>query len=273
MIFLSAGGRPAKGPISENADETKAESPQTMNTRVVGLEEAAPCYPGKAGAGARPVSGPSRKQDAGGGSRRRGKPNVVAAHLKPSRVMRTCSALWPTLAIVLSLLGSKLRADFAYVANSNDNSVSVIDTSSNAVLTSVGVSFPLGVAITPSVPFSAFSARLVISKKGFQLSGSFTLGAGGKINPPTQSLTLQVGTYKVTLPPGSFRAGPHGTFTFEGTVNGVSLQNRISPAGAGAYQIQVEASGINLSGLTNPVTVSLTVGNNTGKTSVNAQFQ
>jgi hypothetical protein len=55
-------------------------------------------------------------------------------------------------------------------------------------------------------------------------------------------------------------------------VGGVSLQNRISPAGAG-YQIQVEASGINLSGLTNPVTVSLTIGNNTGKTSVNAQFQ
>jgi hypothetical protein len=77
----------------------------------------------------------------------------------------------------------------------------------------------------------------------------------------------------VTLPPGSFRAGPHGTFTFEGTVGGVSLQNRISPAGTGAYQIQVEASGINLSGLTNPVTVSLTIGNNTGKTSVNAQFQ
>jgi hypothetical protein len=150
----------------------------------------------------------------------------------------------------------------------------VIDTSSNTVAATVGVeSGPIAVAITPSLPFSAFSARLEISTTAFQLNGNFTLGAGGKINPPAQSLTLQVGTYKVTLPPGSFQAGPHGTFTFQGTVGGVSHQIRISPAGAGAYQIQVEASGVNLSGLTNPVTVSLTIGNNTGKTSVNAQFQ
>jgi DNA-binding beta-propeller fold protein YncE len=172
---------------------------------------------------------------------------------------------------------------FAYVANYNSAPSTVsglaINPMTGALTTIAGSPFtagfaPVSVAVAIQQPtFSAFSARLEISTTGFQLNGSFTLGAGRTINPPTQSLTLQVGTYKVTLPPGSFQAGSHGTFTFQGTVGGVSLQNRISPAGAGAYQIQVEASGVNLSGLTNPVTVSLAIGNNTGKTSVNAQFQ
>src|ERR1700739_3915872 len=63
-----------------------------MNICLIYPDEADPCYSRKAGAGARPFSGPSKKQDADRGSRRRGKPNVFAAH--PSWVMRTCFALW-----------------------------------------------------------------------------------------------------------------------------------------------------------------------------------
>src|ERR1700745_1029544 len=39
--------------------------------------------PGKPGAGARSLSGPSKKQDAGGGPRARAKPNGVAAYPQP----------------------------------------------------------------------------------------------------------------------------------------------------------------------------------------------
>ena len=77
----------------------------------------------------------------------------------------------------------------------------------------------------------------------------------------------------MTVPAGSFHAGPKGTFTYEGTISGVSLEIRISPTGAGAYQIQVGASGIDLTGLTNPVTVSLRIGNNVGTTPVTVDFQ
>jgi uncharacterized repeat protein (TIGR03803 family) len=126
-----------------------------------------------------------------------------------------------------------------------------------------------------SIPFSSFTTKLDISVRppGFDLNGHFALGSGSTaINLMTQPLTLQVGTYQVTVPAGSFRAGPHGTFVFEGTIGGVTLQMRVSPAVGGSYQIQVEASGVNLIGLTNPVTVTLAVGNNNGSTHVTAGF-
>lgn len=127
--------------------------------------------------------------------------------------------------------------------------------------------------LVTAVPFSNLSAKLDISSAGFDLNGSFTLGAGRTINPTTQPLTLRVGTYTVTVPAGSFRAGAKGTFTFVGTINGVALQIRIAPLGGNSYSIQVDASGVNLTGLTNPVTVTLTIGNNTGTTSVTADFE
>ena len=171
----------------------------------------------------------------------------------------------------------------AYVANSGSASVSVIDTSNNAVVATVTVgSSPVGVAITPAAPslaFSAFSAKLDISAAtgtdpaGFDLKAAFTPGAGGTIDPLAQPLTLQVGTCRVTVPAGSFHAHPKRTFTYEGTISGVSLEVRIMATGAGVYRIHVEASGMDLTGLTNPVTVSLGIGKNAGTMPVTAHFQ
>ena len=156
--------------------------------------------------------------------------------------------------------------------NVPNNTVAVISTASNTETATVTVgNGPDGVAFTPAIFFSAFSTKLDISSAGFDLNGTFTLGATGSINPPAQPLTLQVGTYTVTVPAGSFKAGPHGTFTFEGTIGGVALQIRIAPLKAGTYSIQADASGVNLTGLTNPVAVTLSIGINTGTTSVTGQ--
>jgi YVTN family beta-propeller protein len=153
-------------------------------------------------------------------------------------------------------------------ANVYNNTVAVISTASNTETATVTVgNGPIGVAFAPAVLFSAFSTKLNISSAGFDLNGTFTLGTGGSINPPTQTLTLQVGTYTVTVPAGSFKAGPKGTFTFEGTIGGVALQIRIAPLGGGSYQIQLEASGVNLTGVTKPVAVTLSIGDNRGATS------
>jgi YVTN family beta-propeller protein len=156
-------------------------------------------------------------------------------------------------------------------ANVANNTVAVISTASNTETATVTVgSEPVGVALTPAIFFSAFSTKLDISSAGFDLKGTFTLGTGGSINPPAQPLTLQVGTYTVTVPAGSFKAGPKGTFTFAGTIGGVALQIRIAALGAGTYSIQVDASGVNLTGLTNPVAVTFSIGDNRGTTSVTA---
>jgi len=159
-----------------------------------------------------------------------------------------------------------------YVANGGANTLSVISTSSNTVTGSVTVgNGPVAVAFSPAILFSAFSAKLAISPDGFDLKGTFALGAGGTINPPTQPLILRIGTNTITVPAGSFKAGPKGTFTFQGTIGGVALQIRLAPVGAGTYSIQLDASGVNLTGLTNPVAVTLSIGNNTGTTSMTVQ--
>lgn len=178
-------------------------------------------------------------------------------------------AIGPAVPIVVFTIAVTPDGTGVYVPNTSAKSVSVISTASNTVTGSVAVgNFPFAVALTPTIVFPAFSAKLDISPNGFDLTGSFTLGARGTINPPTQPLTLKVGTYTVTVPAGSFKAGSHGTFTFAGTIGGVALQIRIAPLGGRSYQIQLEASGIDLTGLSNPVAVDLSIGNNTGTASV-----
>jgi YVTN family beta-propeller protein len=126
----------------------------------------------------------------------------------------------------------------AYVTNFADNTVSVIATASNAVVANVAVgTAPDAVAITPALPFSAFSAKLDISPAGFDLKGTFTLGAEGTINPPPL------------------------------------VSDSYSALGGSSYQIQVEVSEVNLTALANPVAVGLTIGSNTGTTSVTAGFE
>jgi uncharacterized repeat protein (TIGR03803 family) len=126
------------------------------------------------------------------------------------------------------------------------------------------------IATNSTIPFSAFFAKLSITAgppPGFQLQAEFTLGTGSKgIDPTSDPLTLQVGTYSVTVPAGSFSAGPHGAYVFNGVVGGVTLAVRISPQGTNQYEIQVSASGVDLTGISLPTTVTLTIGNNTGST-------
>jgi DNA-binding beta-propeller fold protein YncE len=98
---------------------------------------------------------------------------------------------------------------FAYVANSGDGTVSAYSIGFNGALTqltSLGSPFlagiePFSVAITPPVPFASSFAKLAIAKKGFDLNESFTLGANSNgINPVTENVTLQIGTFSVTIP-------------------------------------------------------------------------
>jgi hypothetical protein len=190
-------------------------------------------------------------------------------------------SLVSTLAIGFLCLAAPLRAQFVYVANGIGN-VSAYSIGANGALTpltSLGSPFAAGidpdsVAITPLVPFASSFAKLEIAKKGFDLKESFTLGAiSNGINPLTENVTLQIGTFSVTIPPGSFTQIPHGRFAFEGIINGVSLEVQIVPLGNNIFTFKAEGTGVDLTGLTNPVTVVLTIGDDTGSTAVTAELQ
>jgi len=86
-------------------------------------------------------------------------------------------------------------------------------------------------------------------------------------------VTLKIGTFSVTIPAGSFKKNPNGRFAFEGTINGVSLQVQIVPLGNNIFTFKAEGTGVDLTALTNPVTVVLTIGIDAGSTTATAEFQ
>jgi hypothetical protein len=129
----------------------------------------------------------------------------------------------------------------------------------------------------PVVAFSAFTAKAEISATpptSFQIYGSFTPGASSNgINPLSEPVALQIGTFSVTIPPGSFVKTDTGRYVYEGTFGGQALRVGITPVTATTYNFKAVGWGTNLSGTTNPVTVGLTIGDDTGTAAVTAQFQ
>jgi hypothetical protein len=141
-----------------------------------------------------------------------------------------------------------------------------------------------------TVPFHAFSAKLKIDFGGepnqdsFELKSSFTLSstASNGIHPLTEPVTLQIGTFSITIPPGSFKKHEgegedeheheDGFFSFAGVIHGVSLEAKIKPTGTLRYAFNAEGDGASLTGTTNPVPVTLTIGDDSGTTSVTAKI-
>jgi hypothetical protein len=98
------------------------------------------------------------------------------------------------------------------------------------------------------------------------------LSSTASIDPVAEPVTLQVGTFTTTIPPGSFKKNKQGTFSFEGVIGGVRLEALIKPTGTPRYVFQVTAKRASLTGTTNPVPVALTIGDDSGTTSVKADI-
>jgi hypothetical protein len=85
-----------------------------------------------------------------------------------------------------------------------------------------------------------------------------------------QFLSRQIGSYSAKIPAGSFtqQVKHSGRFQFKGEINGVSLEFRFVPVGNNMFTFVGKGSGIDLSGLTSPVPVVLTIGIDRGSTLV-----
>jgi poly(3-hydroxybutyrate) depolymerase len=127
-----------------------------------------------------------------------------------------------------------------------------------------------------AIPFSAFTAQLTVYplQSQFSIKASFTLSAGSNaINPPTESVTLKIGSFTITIPPGSFvNAGAPGYFTLVGVVENVSLNMLIRQTSGNNYIFGVIAKNVSLT-IPNPpntVPVTFTIGDDSGITNVTA---
>jgi DNA-binding beta-propeller fold protein YncE len=177
---------------------------------------------------------------------------------------------------------------FAYVANSHSNNVSAYTiNSTTGALSQLSTSpflagrGPVSVAIAvvnTTEPFSTFKPQAVIDmdENAFVTFGSFTLGTGSGfdgISPATEPVQLNVGTFSITIPAGSFKKNRAGGFTFFGDINGTKLIMEILPKGKGKYVFAALAKDANLAGTVNPVTIGLTIGDATGSASIAAFFE
>jgi hypothetical protein len=122
------------------------------------------------------------------------------------------------------------------------------------------------------VSFSAFTAQLTVYPKqpGFSINSNFTLGnTSNGLNPPTGPVTLQIGSFTITIPAGSFVKALPGYFTFVGVINNTSLNILIRLTSDNNYIFEVIARNVNLT-IQDPVSVTLTIGDDSWTTSVNA---
>ena len=129
-------------------------------------------------------------------------------------------------------------------------------------------------------PFAAFNANVEIDIEDGEIDmmATFTLGAGSNgLDPLKETVSLEVkggtGAYSVAIPAGSFKKDGSGRFTFQGTINRVKLAASIRPLREGAFEFEVQTEGANLKGLANPVTVSLTIGDDGGISAVRAKIE
>ena len=121
------------------------------------------------------------------------------------------------------------------------------------------------------IHFSAFHAGGEIEGNEFEVQGGFTLGAGTNgIHPLTEAVVLQLGSFSVTIPSGSFKRTRGGSYRFEGTIGGVALEIHIAAAGTNRYTFAAEGRGANLSDTVSPVPIALTIGDDAGTTTLKA---
>lgn len=133
------------------------------------------------------------------------------------------------------------------------------------------------------VLFATFTARVKLvlgplaSDDEFKVKGTFTLRDDSDgINLLTEDVRLQVGAFSTIIPANSFTQKHRGKFRFEGAIDNVKLEAVIRPLRHRNFEFTVEGEGANLTGTLTPLTVTLSIGDDRGRTRLttgNAQFE
>jgi hypothetical protein len=116
--------------------------------------------------------------------------------------------------------------------------------------------------------FAEFDTGLIVFPRQFAAGGSFTLGAGAVFNPPTQAVTVTIasdsfGPLVVTIPPSHFTF-VKGQYKYSGTIGGLKYGVTIFAPVDDVYQFTFAAFGVDVTGIINPVSVTLQIGSNIG---------
>jgi Lactonase, 7-bladed beta-propeller len=106
---------------------------------------------------------------------------------------------------------------------------------------------------------------------GFDLEATLSLDPSLVVNPLTQVTDIQIGSFSISLPGGSFKwvknGKNSGTYVFQGSLNGINLKMQITGLGQNQFLISVIGKQIDLTNLVDqsvPVTVG--IGGNSAST-------
>lgn len=132
------------------------------------------------------------------------------------------------------------------------------------------------VAAVPSVvAFAAFDpkVRIKFGRRGrsdeFDVRATFTLGPGSDgVQLLSEPVTLELGTFSTTIPAGSFHDDKRGGFTFQGTLDGVRLDVSLRQRRQGGFDLRAAGGDVDLTGTTDPVPVTLVIGDDGGTATV-----
>lgn len=174
----------------------------------------------------------------------------------------------------------------AATPGATDNALLTVTSSGNPIKTVTihdgGSNFAIDTlkfATATTIPFSNFAPSLAIvlgakpSTDSFAFSTPLTLSAGASpFNRATDVVTLKIDNLTTNIPAGSFKPNGFGGFVYTRKVDGVYVAANIQPLSPSKYQVTIGATGLSLTGLSNPVPVTLTMGMNTGDRSVTATF-
>ncbi len=125
-------------------------------------------------------------------------------------------------------------------------------------------------------PFASLAAKAEIEEDEFELQATFALRANSNgIAPRTEAVSFRIGTFTTTIPAGSFVFKPRqpGLFTFAGTIQGVALKVKILRLKTGHFGFAAMGEGATLNITTSPVTVDLTIGDDSGTTAAKVEFE
>ena len=129
-----------------------------------------------------------------------------------------------------------------------------------------------------SISFARFRPLLIVDlPQYFTLQGSLALAPGRPaLDPSTEAVVVTLSSESLapvtlTIPPGSFRRFD-GQYVFRGKVRNVTVFALITPLFRNDYGFLIAANGLSLTGISNPVTVTLEAGLDSGTQNVRAVF-
>jgi hypothetical protein len=128
--------------------------------------------------------------------------------------------------------------------------------------------------------FAAFVAQVTLrlgpvpAEDTVALRTTFTLNNDSDgIDALAEDVSIQVGSFSITIPAGSFRGEPNGRLEFEGVIGGVRTRAALFPAqsrgqGSKTFGFDAIAKGANLAGTVFPLGVGLAIGDDHGRTTL-----